>query len=197
MHDALRHSLLPLPGVGGIPVRALRATLQHSLRGRHFWCGWNPRTSLACYVTTLIEGSTFLVWVESPFEPCVLRYNTRHLLHALTAPQAQVFDAGSSQLELAEALGHLPLAAAAGVANAALVVVGQAQSGKGDTLYGPAGGRPAEAGVQMLIICRLYAVHFSRGGYVPNYILYPSTTQACEGGRLLLTCRYACAKAWS
>ena len=62
----------------------------------------------------------------------------------------QVFGAGSTQLEVAEALANLPVATAAGGSNAALVVMGQAQSGKGHTLYGPAAGKPADAGVQPL-----------------------------------------------
>ena len=76
---------------------------------------------------------------------------------------AQVFGAGSTQLELAEALDSLPLAAAAGSTNAAVVLVGHAQSGKGHTLYGPAVGKPADAGVQLLTPSRTS----------PSAIVYP------------------------
>ena len=62
----------------------------------------------------------------------------------------QVFGPGSTQLEVAEELGGLPLAVAAGGPNAALVIMGQPHSGKAHTLYGSgAAGKPADAGARL------------------------------------------------
>ncbi len=63
----------------------------------------------------------------------------------------QVFGANTTQLEVAEALGGLPLTAVAGGSNAALVVIGQPQSGKGHTLFGSGAGKPADAGTSVLV----------------------------------------------
>jgi len=63
----------------------------------------------------------------------------------------QVFGAGTTQLEVAEALGGLPLTAVAGGSNAALVLIGQPQSGKGHTLFGLGAGKPADAGMPLLV----------------------------------------------
>ena len=62
----------------------------------------------------------------------------------------QVFGADATQLDVAEALAGLPLTAVAGGCNAALVVMGQPQSGKGHTLFGSGAGKPADAGMPLL-----------------------------------------------
>ena len=64
-----------------------------------------------------------------------------------------MFGPGSTQLEVAEELGNLPLAAVAGGTNAAVVVMGQPQSGKGDTLFGSGAGKPADAGAAARASC--------------------------------------------
>ena len=79
--------------------------------------------------------------------PCPSRIVLKCDAEAITL--RQVLGAGTTQLEVAEALGGLPLTAVAGSSNAALVVIGQPQSGKGHTLFGSGASEPADAGAPL------------------------------------------------